>query len=392
MDMTNPALIGGSVDPRRDAILALGAGLLGGRGNFGQRMAQGVGAAVEAQNMGRQLQMREALTNAQLQQYQAASAETQRKRQSAEAQAAAQKAFYSGLTPGEDGKVALTQADVLRGISAGIPQEDIKAMVESGNWGRQKVGREVTVAGPDGSPQTVLMDEYGGRVGDAMPQPVKLDRVDTGSSIQAVDPYQPGGPIAKSMTPGEVASNRVAQANLGLRQQELQASTAKKAAPTEYQVKAAGFSARMEEADRTLGGLAQRGVDQPGWIKRAVEAVPYVGEGLGTLANATQSSGQQRVEQAQRDFVNAVLRQESGAAIGKDEFDNARRQYFPQPGDNPAVIQQKARNRQLAIQSVRNSAGPAALPSGGTTAAGAPRGAGGWSSIGAGGWSAQEVK
>src|SRR5690606_20051733 len=45
-------------------------------------------------------------------------------------------------------------------------------------------------------------------------------------------------------------------------------------------------------------------------------------------------------EQAERNFINAVLRRESGAAIADSEFENARMQYFPQPGDGPEVIEQ----------------------------------------------------
>ena len=70
------------------------------------------------------------------------------------------------------------------------------------------------------------------------------------------------------------------------------------------------------------------------------------------------SSEQQRVDQAQRDFVNAVLRQESGAVISDAEFANAKRQYFPTPGDSKAAIDQKRANRQLAIQGFARMSGP----------------------------------
>lgn len=116
------------------------------------------------------------------------------------------------------------------------------------------------------------------------------------------------------------------------------------------QAKALLFGSRMQEADQILSGLLQGGVDQPGLIKRSAESVPLIGGGLGAMTNWTQSGGQQQVEQAQRDFINAVLRRESGAAIAQDEFDNARAQYFPQMGDSKAVREQKAKNRQLATR------------------------------------------
>lgn len=66
----------------------------------------------------------------------------------------------------------------------------------------------------------------------------------------------------------------------------------------------------------------------------------------------------QQAQQAQQNFVNAVLRQESGAAINSSEFDNARKQYFPQPGDSQEVITQKRRNRELVISGFARQAGP----------------------------------
>ena len=72
----------------------------------------------------------------------------------------------------------------------------------------------------------------------------------------------------------------------------------------------------------------------------------------GNAANWTQSSGQQQVEQARRDFINAILRRESGAVIGAGEFRNAEAQYFPQMGDSDAVKKQKADNRRLAVRGI----------------------------------------
>lgn len=137
---------------------------------------------------------------------------------------------------------------------------------------------------------------------------------------------------------------------------------------TEFQGKATGFGMRADAASQIIEQVGQNGKVQPSLIKRAAEAVPLVGEGLGMAANALQTPEQQQVEQAQRDFVNAVLRQESGAAISQGEFDNARKQYFPQPNDTPEVIAQKAANRAAAINGFRVSAGPGARHIGGAPA------------------------
>jgi len=137
---------------------------------------------------------------------------------------------------------------------------------------------------------------------------------------------------------------------------------------TEFQGKSTSFGMRAQEASQVIDKVGQGGKVQPSLLKRTVEAVPLVGEGLGMAANGLQSPEQQQVEQAQRDFVNAVLRQESGAAISASEFDNARKQYFPQPGDSAEVVAQKQRNREMAIDGFRISAGPGARNIGGAPA------------------------
>jgi hypothetical protein len=59
----------------------------------------------------------------------------------------------------------------------------------------------------------------------------------------------------------------------------------------------------------------------------------------------------QKQEQAERNFINAVLRRESGAAISPSEFENAAMQYFPRLGDSPETLAQKRQNRETVIGS-----------------------------------------
>jgi hypothetical protein len=121
---------------------------------------------------------------------------------------------------------------------------------------------------------------------------------------------------------------------------------------TEGQSNALMFAARMEDANKEIASLAARGTLMPSVAKQSAENVPVLGRVLGAAVNVTQTAEQQQVEQAKRNFINALLRKESGAAIGQDEFRNADRQYFPQVGDSPAVIEQKRRNRELATQTM----------------------------------------
>ena len=62
---------------------------------------------------------------------------------------------------------------------------------------------------------------------------------------------------------------------------------------------------------------------------------------------------------AKTDFITAVLRKESGAAISVSEFEKEDRKYFPQPGEGPEVIEQKRKARERALQSMIAQSGPA---------------------------------
>lgn len=178
----------------------------------------------------------------------------------------------------------------------------------------------------------------------------------------------------------------VARENLGLRRQEVAQGRVpagyrakgdgtlepipggpaeKDKAPTEFQGKSATFGARAEQSDKIISGLEGRYSPAKIGAKQAAGRV-----GLEGAANFLLPVEEQKAEQAMRDFVNAVLRQESGAAIADSEFNNAKKQYFPQTGDSKEVIAQKAQNRKTAIEGFKKNAGKAAytatttLPSG----------------------------
>ncbi|MBX9698924.1 MAG: hypothetical protein K2X91_03030, partial [Thermoleophilia bacterium] len=119
----------------------------------------------------------------------------------------------------------------------------------------------------------------------------------------------------------------------------------------EGQGKAAGFTDRMMGSEPILRDL--EGVKQ-GMLRGTAE---------GFLPNGWKTEDRQKLEQAQRDFINAQLRRESGAAISPSEFANAEKQYFPQPGDTDAVVSQKRANRQRAIEAMGRESGPAYAPS-----------------------------
>lgn len=107
------------------------------------------------------------------------------------------------------------------------------------------------------------------------------------------------------------------------------------------QSKAALFGSRMQNAHNILNSLSSAGV--------TTSNIGSTGM-FSPLVNAAQSGQQQQLDQAKRDFVNAVLRRESGAAISPSEFDSAEKQYFPSIGDSAEVIKQKANARMISIR------------------------------------------
>jgi hypothetical protein len=113
---------------------------------------------------------------------------------------------------------------------------------------------------------------------------------------------------------------------------------------TDAQSKALLFGNRMAAAEQIFGELAKDGVN----VSVPGSRAPLIGG----MVNALQPESRQRLDQAKRDFINAVLRRESGAVITDAEFANAEQQYFPQIGESAAVIEQKRKARELAQRSI----------------------------------------
>jgi hypothetical protein len=143
-------------------------------------------------------------------------------------------------------------------------------------------------------------------------------------------PGQPTAPPASNAPPGAV-----------------QLAPPKVEKPTEWQAKAAGFARRLESANELLGELAIQGTSPKGRFL----------ESLGI--NYGQSPEYQKFEQAKRNFMNAQLRDESGAVIGPSEFMSADKQYFPQPGQasNKELLAQMAENRRQVVEAMMIKAG-----------------------------------
>lgn len=119
--------------------------------------------------------------------------------------------------------------------------------------------------------------------------------------------------------------------------------------PTVEQGRAGGFANRMVEAERRIEALPPN--FSPIAMSELRARLPVVG-------NVLASRDYQLYRQAAEDWIRAKLRKESGAVIGADEMEAEFRNYFPQPGDAPEVVQQKAAARRTALQSMIGESGP----------------------------------
>lgn len=135
--------------------------------------------------------------------------------------------------------------------------------------------------------------------------------------------------------------NPTGKSALDLQQVELPAKA------TEFSKKSYGFGVRMAEAEDSIKAIEDL-YKTSGTTSEFISTI---------LPSFLQSAERQKFEQAKRNFVNSVLRNESGAVIAESEFKNADKQYFPQPWDTPEVLEQKRRNRETAASNMFSSAG-----------------------------------
>ena len=117
----------------------------------------------------------------------------------------------------------------------------------------------------------------------------------------------------------------------------------------EWQVKQVDFLNRTTQANDIIENIGKNYSPSFTSFSKWTEGVPLVGKAV----NAALSPNEQQINQAQRQFINSTLRRESGAAIGKDEFESAQQQYFPMPNDSAETLAQKAQARATVIQGLK---------------------------------------
>ena len=121
----------------------------------------------------------------------------------------------------------------------------------------------------------------------------------------------------------------------------------------------AGSGAKQTEGQRKTGGLlsrAQASLATADKLETSVSTVDLL------APNFLRSEKGQQYRQAAKQWIQSVLRDESGAAIGADEEAYYFETYFRQPGDSSAVIRQKQGGRDSAEDAMAEKVGGSTKP------------------------------
>lgn len=122
---------------------------------------------------------------------------------------------------------------------------------------------------------------------------------------------------------------------------------------TEAQGKDVVFATRAKGALAALDPVAGELTDR---VSRAAEYDP-----TGFARGAVQSDKFQLAKNAGDEFLQALLRKDSGAAITAGEQALYGTTYLPQPGDNAALIEQKKTARQRAVAAIEAGMSPSQI-------------------------------
>lgn len=136
---------------------------------------------------------------------------------------------------------------------------------------------------------------------------------------------------------------KIKMAELGLGRDKLNDQASRDPKISGEAFKAAGFAKRLQQSEDVFSQLMSEGFQGP---TRGDQALSF-------LPKEMQSGAYRKYDQATRNFINATLRRESGAAISPSEFKNAEEQYLPKAGDPPEVLAQKAANRRQVFENFK---------------------------------------
>ena len=194
--------------------------------------------------------------------------------------------------------------------------------------------------------------------GQWVPQPSAVPTAPQEAPVSPVTLGTPRPKMPAPQRPVEAARDEVGlqRDRLGLEKdrvelEKIRAGTDAKKAGVE-QGKAAGFYSRATRSNAAFNSL---GIGPPPLAREGAQAVLPEG-----VVNTFTDPARQQAEAAQKDFIAATLRYESGAAIPPEELETQRRIFFPVAGDRKETVELKAKLRENVLEALRLGAGDAA--------------------------------
>jgi hypothetical protein len=397
-------------DPREQALLTLGLGLMGTPGSFSRGLSTAGQQALGVYSAGRQRQRanlreermdrREDARDTQAQAaFQLQQQMAQLQYQQAQAEAAKRAALQGAL---ERNRLSPAQVGLGAGAAAGSvgPTPGNLDRVQAAAPGFNRQGFLGDLWGIDPT-QAIAMEtamrkeqaklkETRTQIDPATNQPVDVMYFDDGTTkvvpygskpdiqllglgnrTEAVDKnrVKPGSIWQQGMDPGSAASNQLARERLTFDKSQVGKPTFQDgmwltpptaANPTGTATRVPGFEKALNEVQGNATGFgikAQNALNTFDELEKVStfdaykRNVPY-----GSAEWALSSNGKRAIN-AERQFVAAVLRKESGAVISDEEYKTYGDQYFPRVTDGPEQLAQKALNRKSAILVLRAQAG-----------------------------------
>lgn len=123
--------------------------------------------------------------------------------------------------------------------------------------------------------------------------------------------------------------------------------------PSTAELDTAGYGYQMQQAEQRQQALAKQGYVKPGIWDDFLDKLPDI------IGDPLESDEYREYKANAIDWTMANLRDESGAAIGREEAENQWRRYWPDPWADHKQILQKAEMRKKAVEAMRIKAGKA---------------------------------
>lgn len=158
--------------------------------------------------------------------------------------------------------------------------------------------------------------------------------------------------VNAATAPAEIAARAAGAQKTGIEAQSAQNNFAVNGGADNGQAKSASFYSRAMRSNKIYEGTGVKDDPMGRHVAKALLPDAFV--------NQHTSAARQQAEAAQKDFIAATLRYESGANLPPNEFETQREIFFPAPGDAPETVAVKAQLRKNALDGLRAASGAAA--------------------------------